>query len=93
MRERKITLIESTVTLKSVLEPRTAAQLVQTASKYGSRISLRLDEKTANAKSIMGIISMQLTNGSALTITADGPDAETAVKELSGFLRGDIPQG
>ena len=85
-------MTESTITLKCVLEPRTAAQLVQMASKFGSRISLRLDEKTANAKSIMGIISMQLTTGSALTITADGPDEENAVKELSDFLHSDASQ-
>ena len=82
-------MTESTITIKDVLEPRTAAQLVQMASKYGSRISLRLDEKTANAKSIMGIISMQLTSGCAVTITADGPDKDIAVKELCDFLSGD----
>jgi len=85
-------LTERTVTLKSVLEPRAAAQLVQMASKYGSRISLRMDEKTANAKSIMGIISMQLTDGSAVTVTADGVDEDNAVKELSDFLCSDIAQ-
>ena len=93
MRKREIILIESTINLKSVLEPRTAAQLVQLASKYGSRISLRLGEKTANAKSIMGIISMQLTDGSSVTVTADGPDKEAAVKELGDFLSGDVSQG
>ncbi|MCL2404011.1 MAG: HPr family phosphocarrier protein [Defluviitaleaceae bacterium] len=60
--------------------------LVQTASKFKSRISLVIDEKTANAKSIMGIISLNMQEGQAVKIMAEGEDASTAVAELEALF-------
>jgi phosphotransferase system HPr (HPr) family protein len=65
-----------------------AAKLVQTASKYKSHISLVVAEKTANAKSIMGIISLELGGGTKVKIAASGEDAEAAVPELKMILGG-----
>jgi phosphotransferase system HPr (HPr) family protein len=69
-------------------EAASAAKLVQSASQFTSRISLVADEKTANAKSIMGIISMELSSGSTVTIVADGEDEAVAVPTLEGILGG-----
>jgi phosphotransferase system HPr (HPr) family protein len=60
--------------------------LVQTASKFKSHISLILDEKTANAKSIMGIISMNLQGGDTVKIVATGEDEEHVAPELKSIL-------
>ena len=43
-------------------------------------------DKRINAKSIMGMMSMNFENGSELTIVADGADEEAAVNALSEYL-------
>jgi len=80
-------LIEQSVNVSSFFEPGAAALLVQAASKFSCHISLRVEEKTANAKSIMGIISLGLKGGQAVTIIADGSDEQQAVPELEHFLQ------
>jgi len=80
-------MAERTITITSFLEPSGVALLVQAASKFKSRISLVIEEKTANAKSIMGIISLNMKEGQALNITADGDDAAEAVQTLESFFK------
>ena len=79
-------MVEKNVNVSSFLEPSAVAMLVQTASKYKSRISMVLDEKTANAKSIMGIISLNMQGGRTVKIVAEGDDAAEAVAEMEGFF-------
>jgi len=79
-------MYERSITVSSFLEPSAVALLVQTASKFNSRISLIIDEKTANAKSIMGIISLNMQEKERLTIAATGDDAEKAVMALEQFF-------
>ena len=80
-------MIESSVMLNSILEPNSAAQLVQRASQFKSRISIVSEEKTANAKSIMGIISLNLVSGNIVKVVADGEDELEAMPELEHFLQ------
>ena len=82
-------MFESTVQVNSFFEPSAVALLVQTASKFKSRISLVLDEKTANAKSIMGIISLNMQEGQTIHIVAEGEDALEAVSKLEIFFNGE----
>ena len=79
-------MFESTIQVGSSFEPAAAALLVQTASKFRSHISLALDEKTANAKSIMGIISLNMHAGQTIKIVAEGEDAKDALLEMEGFF-------
>jgi phosphotransferase system HPr (HPr) family protein len=79
-------LIERRVQVNSLFEPREAALLVQTASKFNSRILLMLEEKTANAKSIMGIISLNLQGGQTIKIVAEGEDEQKALPVMEQFL-------
>ena len=79
---------ERTITVNTSFDSAAAAQIVQQASRFKSRISLVAAEKTANAKSIMGIISMELKGGSTLTIIADGEDEQSALSELENILGG-----
>jgi len=79
-------MVEKSVKVNSFFEPSAVAMLVQTAIKFKSRISLVLDEKAANAKSIMGIISLNMQEGQSITIIAEGDDATDAVTELEAFF-------
>lgn len=79
-------MIQRRVQVNTLFEPSEAALLVQTASKFNSRISLMHEEKTANAKSIMGIISLDIKGGQTIEIVADGEDEQCALPELEKFL-------
>lgn len=61
---------------------RPIALIVQEASKYQSSIYLETNKKKVNVKSIMGMMSLVLTNGTKVTISADGPDEELALNNL-----------
>lgn len=69
------------------LEPRPIAELVQVASKYESKIYLETETKRVNAKSIMGMMSLNLANGDLLTVSADGNDEGGAMQEIQDFLK------
>lgn len=74
------------VELKGGLEARPIAELVQVASKYDSRIYIELGTKRVNAKSIMGMMSLELDNGDTMTVSADGHDEEAAISEIEDFV-------
>ena len=75
-----------TVTVSSSLEARSAALFVQTACKFQSTVKIQLDDKEANAKSIMGMISLGVLEGKTITITADGDDEDKAITEVGNFF-------
>lgn len=75
-----------TVALKGGLEARPIAELVQIASKYDSRVYIELGTKRVNAKSIMGMMSLELDNGDSMTVSADGADETAAMQEIENFI-------
>ena len=79
-------MVEYTMTVASSLEARPAALFVQTASKFKSHIDVCIDNKTVNAKSIMGMISLGILDGHTVKLIANGEDAQQAIDELKRFL-------
>ena len=79
-------MAEKTITVRKSLDARQAAFFVQTASKFESRIQVTIDDRKINAKSIMGTISLGITEGQVATIVAEGSDADDAVKEVAHVL-------
>jgi phosphocarrier protein len=61
------------------LHARPAALVVQTASRFSSKIELQSEDLRVNAKSIMGVMMLAAGFGSTLEVIADGDDAEEAV--------------
>jgi phosphotransferase system HPr (HPr) family protein len=80
-------MTEKTIVTKDSLDTRHAALFVQTASKFKSNVKVSINDKMVNAKSLMCIISLGITNGSQLKITADGADEEAALKEIISVLQ------
>lgn len=74
------------VQLKSGLQARQAALFVQEANRYNSDVYLEKEQKKVNAKSIMGIMSLAISKGTSVTISADGTDEEKAVEALSALI-------
>lgn len=77
-----------TIGISNGLEARPIAMLVQVASQYVSNIYLESEERKVNAKSIMGMMSLVLTNGVVVTIDAEGTDEVEAVEALERLLTG-----
>ncbi|MBQ1274705.1 MAG: HPr family phosphocarrier protein [Cellulosilyticum sp.] len=73
--------------LKNGLEARPAALFVQIASKFESHISVVVNEKQVNAKSIMGMMSLGTIKGELIEIVAEGQDEKEAVDALIKFLK------
>ncbi|MGO1060542.1 HPr family phosphocarrier protein [Planococcus sp. FY231025] len=74
------------VQLKSGLQARQAALFVQEANRYNADVYLEKDSKKVNAKSIMGIMSLAISKGTSVIISADGSDEESAVEALSSLI-------
>ena len=81
------------VELKNGLEATPAAMLVQIASTFESKIYLQSEDGTVkvNAKSIMGMMSMGLSAGENVIVTAEGTDEEAAVAGIAEYLSGKKP--
>lgn len=75
---------QATVTLtnKVGLHARPAAQLIQTAAKFSSKITIEGKGKSADAKSIIMILTLALRMGDKMTVTASGPDEKEAVAAI-----------
>ena len=77
---------EITIQLPNDLEARPVALLVQVASQYQSEIHLVSEGKTVNAKSIMGMMTLGLTAGEKIVVTANGADEAEAVHNIEEYL-------
>jgi phosphotransferase system HPr (HPr) family protein len=68
------------------LHARAAALLVQTANKFAAQVSLTKDGQTADARSIMGLLTLAAARGSKIQVEASGDDAERAVKAIERLI-------
>lgn len=78
-----------TVKIPTGLEARPIALLVQVASQYESSIYLETGDKKVNAKSIMGMMSLAISEGETVTIIANGADENTAAEGIEKYLIGE----
>lgn len=62
------------------------AELVQTACKYESHITVQEGGKFINAKSLMGMMAFGLKSGMNVEVSADGSDESAAVEGIKRFL-------
>lgn len=75
------------VTLPTGLHARPAALVVNHAKRYQSNIELRKGKVSANAKSLVSILSLEVLKGDFVQFLAEGSDAKIAVQELAAFLK------
>lgn len=68
------------------LHARPASQLVSLMNGFKCDIKIIKENKTANAKSILNIMSMALAKGSEITIRVDGEDEQVAVECIENFI-------
>lgn len=63
-----------------------AALLVQRAGRYTSSVYIEKGTKRINAKSIMGVMTLQLEKGEDFTIVAEGADEAEAIASMEAFF-------
>jgi phosphocarrier protein HPr len=74
------------------LHLRHAATLVKTAEKFRSKISLRSGARLADMRSILSIVALCATMGTALDIEANGDDEQEAAQAIEQiFVSPDAP--
>lgn len=76
------------VKIKSGMEARPVAVLVQVASQYESRIYVESGNKKFNAKSIMGMMTLGLNEGEEIVVSAEGDDETEALNDIELYLSG-----
>jgi phosphocarrier protein len=77
---------EFTIRNKLGLHARPSAQLTQTASRFRAEVHLSRSGRRVNAKSIMGVMMLAAGQGAALTVEAEGDDAEAAVQAIGELI-------
>jgi len=77
---------EFTIKNRLGLHARAAAQLVQTANRFHSEITIEKDGLEVNGKSIMGILMLAASQGSRISVTAAGDDEQQAMATLGKLI-------
>ena len=62
---------------------------MQEATRFTSDVYLKKDEKVVNAKSIMGLMSLAINNGSLITLIVEGVDEKEAMDALVAYVEND----
>jgi len=81
MPERRLVVIDP-----AGLHARPAARFVQVASRFTSRVTIRLGDRRADAKSLIAVLGLTIRPESEIVLVTDGPDADAALDALTAEL-------
>jgi len=70
------------------LHARPAATFVKTAMRFRSRVTVGVNGRTADAKSILAVLALGATGGTTLRLDAEGEDAPAALDALAACVAG-----
>jgi len=68
------------------LHARAAAKFVHTAGRFDAHIRVTRGDREVDGKSIMGLLLLAAAQGSAIRISADGPDEGDAISALCALV-------
>ncbi len=74
------------------LHARPATFFIQKANEFSASIWISKDERKVNAKSLLGVLSLGITRGTAVTLTADGADEEAAIEGLVNLVESNFAE-
>ena len=81
MAERTVTVVN-----KNGVHARPAAELVKTAGRFASNVTIVRDDLEVNGKSILGVMMLAAECGAQITLRATGVDADDAVEALAQLV-------
>ncbi len=68
------------------LHARPATFFIQKANEFKSSVWVEKDERRVNAKSLLGVLSLGIVKGTAITLVADGIDEQAAIETLAELV-------
>ncbi len=77
-----MTIKEAVVNNKVGLHARPATFFIQKSNEFKGDIWIEKGDRRANAKSLLGVLSLGVLNGETVKISADGVDEKLAVDTL-----------
>ena len=77
---------ELTIKYEVGLHARPATYFIQKANEFKSGIWVEKEERRVNAKSLLGVLSLGIMQGTTITLIADGCDEQAAVESLSTLV-------
>lgn len=83
-------LFEYTIKEEQGIHARPAGILVKEAKKYASKIKIDNGTKQAEATKLIAIMGLGVKCGQTVTVTVEGEDEETAVKEVQAFFEANL---
>jgi len=72
---------------KAGLHARASTRFVQAANKFRCNVSVRKDGQDVNGKSIRGVLLLVASQGSDITISCDGEDADKCLGALADLVK------
>jgi phosphocarrier protein len=84
---------EAQIINKLGLHARASAKLTQVASGYKCEVWLTRNGRKVNAKSIMGVMMLAAGKGAAITIDAEGEDADAALAAVLKLIADKFDEG
>ncbi len=85
-----------TIQHSSGLHARPAAQFVKMAASFPCTITVRnlaKDKPAVNAKSVLSVITLGVSQGNSVEVTAEGERAEEALAALRDLVAGNFGEG
>jgi phosphotransferase system HPr (HPr) family protein len=82
--------ITLTIQHSAGLHARPASLFVQTAKRFQSNITVSHGSRSANAKSILTVLTLGASRGAEVTIRAEGEDADAALEALQTLIAGNF---
>jgi phosphocarrier protein HPr len=71
---------------KKGLHARASAKFVQTVERFDSDVTVTRCGETVGGRSIMGLLTLGAAQGTTITVTAKGSDAEACLGALSDLV-------
>ena len=68
------------------LHARPATYFIQKANSYRCSIWVEKEDRRVNAKSLLGVLSLGIVQGTTVKLIADGEDEEVALEGLSALI-------
>ena len=87
-----MTNITITVNNETGLHSRPADLFVRTAKLYTSRITVFKGEKSADAKNIIKLILLNVSQGTEIGISAEGDDESEALADLGRLVKSNFEE-
>ena len=81
-----MTVRETVVNNKVGLFARPATFFIQKANEFKCSIWVEKDDRRVNAKSLLGVLSMGIMDGTSISLIADGVDEEEALDALTKLV-------